>query len=154
MVGVERFYEIENDISHEWLGADGGRVVEGLLVKVIRVVAEDFLLAGGEAFFFFKAEHHGDVLVAVEAIGDEEGDDDGVWSLGHLGPISDEGRLFHVSVMHGGEVIIGKRFDQLDLIADRFGRILIQPSAVTDDEEGGFFLRNSGRDFGGALEDE
>jgi hypothetical protein len=74
-------------------------------------MAEDVLLAGGKAFFFFEAEHHGDVLVAVKAIGDEEGDDDDIGRVRELGPIGDEGGLFHVGVNDVGKAALGKGFD-------------------------------------------
>lgn len=145
---------IENDVGHERLGADGGGVVEGLFLELVGITAEDLLLASGKAFRFFKAEHHGDVLIAVEAIGDEEGDDDGIGSVGHLGPVGDEGRLFHVGVVDFGEAAFGESLDQIHLGLDGFGGIFVQAGAVTDDEEAGFFLRDAGCDFGGALQDE
>ena len=45
---------------------------------MVGVAAEDVFLTGGESFVFFETEHDGDVLVAVEAVGDEEGDDDDI----------------------------------------------------------------------------
>ena len=139
-VGVAEFTktvdEIENDIGHHGLDADCRGVVERLFADVVGIVAEDFFLARGEALFFFKAQHHRDVLVAVEAISDEEGDHDGILSFGHLRPVCDEGRLFHVSIIHRGKTAFRQRFDQLDLVSDRFGRILIQARAMAHDEKG------------------
>ncbi len=70
---------IEDDLGEIGFGPDGAGVREVLLSEVVGVVPEHLALAGGSSGFGFDAEKDGDVLVGVEAIGDEEGDDDDVW---------------------------------------------------------------------------
>jgi hypothetical protein len=51
---------------------------------VVGVVAEDFALAGGGADLGFDAEQDRDVLIGMEAVGDEKGDHDDVGGGGDL----------------------------------------------------------------------
>ena len=61
-------------------------IVEGLVLQMIWISAEDFFLAGGEAFFFFETEHDRNILIAVKSIGDEEGNHYDVRSPSELCP--------------------------------------------------------------------
>ena len=55
MSDIEVTDQVENDFGDEGFGADGGRIEERLTAEGMRVVAEDFALAGGGADLGFNA---------------------------------------------------------------------------------------------------
>lgn len=67
-------------LPHRVIG--GG--VESLIAKLVWITAENFFLAGSFAFFFFKAKHDGNILITMQAICDEERDDDVIRRLREL----------------------------------------------------------------------
>ena len=135
---------IEDDICHERLGADGAAVVDLAPLKDVRVLMEDAALAEGGAHFLAHAEEHGDVLKAVEAIGDEEGHDDDIGRGGEFGPLGDERGLLHISVDDFGEAVVAAA-NEGDLILDGLGGVFVEAGAVADDDEAGLLPCWGGR---------
>ena len=82
---------IQDDICQQAFGSDGGAIIEGFAAELVRVVAEDFALAGGGSNLGFNAKQHWNVLVGMKTVGDEKGDDDHIRSRSHLMPVGDEG---------------------------------------------------------------
>ena len=76
MLSVEAQDLVEEDAREKGIGADGARVVEQASADVVGIAAEDLRVAGGDAGPGLDAEEDRDVLVRVEAVGDEEWDDD------------------------------------------------------------------------------
>ncbi len=68
-------------------------LVELPAARVVRVVPKNFALARGGQAFLLDAEQHGNVLVAVQAVRDEERHDEHVRAACELIPLRDERRL-------------------------------------------------------------
>lgn len=144
---------IEDHIGDEPFGADGRAVVQGFAAEVMRVVAENFALACGGADLVFDAEQDRDVLVRVKTIGNEKWHNDYLVSWCELVPLGDEGCFFHVGIGHRG--IAGTRGnDQVDLIANRFGGVLVESRAVASDDERGLGWLHARCDLFGATQEE
>ena len=120
---------------------------------MVGVVAEYFALAGRGADLALDAEHDGNVLERMEAVGDEEWYDDDVGRLRQLIPLRDEGLLLHVGIEHRCVASIGCR-DELDLVADGFGGILIKAGAVSSDDQSSLGWSDVRGDFPRSLENE
>ena len=76
--GVEGGDLIENNVLDHSLRPNSTGIVEGFLAEVVGVITKHGTLACGGFAFFLDTEQDGNILVAVEAIGDEEGNDDDV----------------------------------------------------------------------------
>lgn len=144
---------VEDDIGDQPFGPDGGTVIKRFATQVMRVVAEDFALAGSRSDFGFNAEQHRDVLIRVKSIGDEERDDDDRGRGREFVPFGDERGFLHVGIGDGG-ITSARGRNLVDLIANRFGRILIEARAVAGDDERGLRWIDLWCDFLGATQDE
>lgn len=140
---------VEDDLGKLGFCADGARVGEVFAPQVIWVVAEDVALAGCGSGLGFDAEEDGDVLVGVQTVCDEEGNDHDVWELGESVPFSNERCLFHVGVEYLAED--GELADLFDFTLCGESGVVIEVGAVTDDEEAGLIERERPGDFAGAL---
>ena len=116
-------------------------------------MAEDIHLAQCLAHFLLDAEQHGDVLETVQSIRDEEGHDDHIRCRGELVPLSHKRCLLHVSIHHLGKAIPAFA-DQLHLILDGLGAVLVQAGAMPHDDEAGLSARHSGSHFIRTLEQQ
>ena len=144
---------VENDISEQGFGADRGRIEKRFFPEIVRVLAEDLTLAGGGADFGFDTEHHRDVLVGMEAVRDEKRNDHNVLGFRHFIPFGDEGFFLHVCV--GDQFVSGSGCgDEIRLVFDRLGGVLVQAGAVTGDNEGGIGRVRAIGDFSGPAENE
>ena len=144
---------VEDDIRQHALGADRGAVIQRLLAKVVRVLAENFALAGCRANFVFDAEQNRDILEGMQAVRDEKWDDDDVRCWGHFIPLGDERRLLHVGI-HDGGVTSSRCGDEVCLVANGLGRVLVETGAVASDDQSRKRGIHPGRDLFGALEDQ
>ena len=131
---VEIVNLIENDIGDESLGADRRGVIKFFSVQFMRVVAENFALAGSGADFRFDTEQHWDVLERMQTIGDEKWHYYYVGSFSKRVPIGDERLFFHVGIEHGCVTGLAQF---LALVLDRLGAIGIEVGAVAHDDERG-----------------
>ena len=144
---------VQNDRCQQAFGSDGGAVVEGFVTEVVGVVAEDIAMAGGTAGILFDAQKDGNILIGMQAIGDEKRDDDDLWGWGDEIPSGDERGFFHVGVEHGGVAGTGGG-DAADLVADGLGGVGIQAGAVAGDDEGGLCGIGLGSDLSGTAQDQ
>lgn len=71
----------------------------------------------------------------MEAVGDEEWDDEDIGEGGEAVPVGDEGRLFHVSWEDFAED--AELGEEADLLFGGFGGVVVEGGAVGDDDEGG-----------------
>lgn len=143
---------IENHIGDEPLGADGGAIIQGFAAKVMGILAENFALACGGADLTFDAKQDGDVLVRVKSVGNEKWHDDHLIGRCELVPVGDEGCFFHISIGHRS--VAGARgYDEVDLVTNRFGGVLVEACAVAGDDERGLGWLHAWCDlFGSAQE--
>ena len=72
---------------------------------------------------------------------------------GHFVPLGDERLLLHVGVEHGGIARAGGG-DEVRLVADGLGGVLVQAGAVAGDDERGLGGIDAGSDLAGAAEDQ
>lgn len=144
---------VEDEVGQHAFGADGRGIIERPAVEGVRVASEDRALAGGGADFIFDAEEHGDVLIGMETVGDEERNDDDIWRGGEQMPIGDERGFLHIGSEHVGVGGAGLG-DQIDLVADGLAGVRIQRGAVTRDDESGFGGIEHGGNLASAPEDQ
>ncbi len=133
-------------------GADGAGVGEVFATQMVGVVSKDVALAGGGAGLGLDTEQDGDVLVGVEAVRDEEGNDDDVGELSEGVPFCDERGLFHVGVENFAKDIEFADFFDFSLCGE--GGVVIEVGAVTDDEETGLVERERSSDLTSSFEEE
>lgn len=158
MLGVELEDLFDDDAGEEGIGADGAGVIKAAAADGIGVAAEDLGVARTAgpaqcgAGLGVDAEEDGDVLVGVEAIGDEEGDDDDVGRRGLLLPVGDEGIFFHE---HAEDLfVLIEGLDAGDLFFYGEAGIFIEGGAVADDDERGVAGIDGGSNFAGAMQEE
>ncbi len=120
---------------------------------MVRILMEDAALAQRLADFLAHAKEHGDVLKAVQAVGDEEGHDDDIRRGGELGPFRNEGGFLHVGVDDFGEAVVAAA-NEGDLILNGLGGVLVEAGAVADDDEAGLLTWHVRRDFIGTLQQQ
>ena len=101
----------------------------------VGVAAEDLRAAGGGAELLLDAEEDGDVLVGVEAIGDEEGDDDDIGGPGLRLPMGDERLFLHEHAADFG--VEAEGMDAGDLFLYGEAGVFIEGGAVADGDERG-----------------
>ena len=139
----------DDDLRELRPGADRAGVIQGAAAQVAGVLHEDLAVAqafaGGGGGLGFDAQEDGDVLVAVEAVGDEEGHDDDVGRGGQRGPVGDERGFLHVGVEHGGVAAQGADAGGLFLGGD--GAVVVERGAVADDEQRGLGFVDAGGDL-------
>ncbi len=153
MAAVEVRHLIEDDLGQQRLGADGVAVVQPAAAQRVRVAAEAAAFAQGRAGFLQDAEQHRDVLITVQAVGDEKRHHDDVRRGGQAVPFGQQRRLLHVGVHHLGEAVPALA-DQPHLLLDGAGGVFVQAGAVANDDETGLSARHAGSDLIGALQQQ
>ncbi len=143
---------IEDDLGKIGFGADGAGVSEVLVSELVGVVPEHFALARGGAGFGFDTEKDGDVLVGVQSVGDEEGDDDDVRQRRQGVPFGDERSFLHVGVEDFAED--GEIANFFDLAFCCESGVVVEVGSVAHDEEGGLVEWEVSGDLFGAFEEE
>src|SRR5580693_7210225 len=98
MFAVKSFDGVENSVCHQWFRTNCARIIERAPVQKVWISPENFLLTGSEGRCGLNAEQNRDILVAMQAVGDEKGHDDDIGLRGVFAPIRDEWRLLHVGL--------------------------------------------------------
>lgn len=116
----------EDDVGDEGVCADGAGIPEAAVADGVGVAE------GVGADVVGHAEEDGDVFVGVEAVGDEEGDDDDVGLGGDGWPVFDVWGFFHEGgVDFGVDVFLA---DDVGLSVDDLCGVFVEAGAVSYDE--------------------
>ena len=84
---IEGHHLIQDDAVHAGVGPDRSRVVQLTTAEGVRVLPKSTALTQRRAGLLQDAEQHGNVLIAVQTIGDEKRHHDDVRCLGELIPL-------------------------------------------------------------------
>src|SRR6266436_1906431 len=148
----EAIDRIENDVGHRRFRANSLGIIKFSAVEAIWIAAENLLPAGCKCGLRLDTEQNRDMLVPVQSVSDEKGDDDNAVLRRIFSPVSDKGSFFHVSL--GYLRVPTFATDLRDLTLRRFGGLLIQARPVTDDQQARLIRTYIGSDPPGAAEDE
>src|ERR1700739_4121736 len=86
---------IQNDVCHHRVRSDRARVIEFTVAKLVGIVPKDILLARRSGILALDSKQHRNVLVTVQAVRNEERDDNYISLSGQVRPLGYLRWLFH-----------------------------------------------------------
>src|ERR1700760_4662695 len=129
MFPIKSAYGVQNDLGHQRFGPDGVGIKDLPTVHLIGITAKNFLLTGRGRRTGLNTQKNRDILVTVQAVGDEKWDDDDIWLRGVFSPIRDVRSFLHISF---GNFRVDPFFpDGPGLELSGLSRLFVQAGAVT-----------------------